>query len=87
MISRTILLSTLLAIFIAGEIVEAADKWLQVQSTNFLRVGNASEGQMRRVGRRLEEFRAALGILFPGIGQRSAKAAAGTGGRRISGID
>ncbi len=49
-----------------------ADKWLSVRSKNFLLVGNASEAQIRRVGRNLEEFRAGLAVLFPIIARQSS---------------
>src|SRR5438093_7692512 len=49
----------------------AADKWISLRSKNFLLVGNASESQIRRVGRNLEEFRAAFGQLFPAITQKN----------------
>jgi tetratricopeptide (TPR) repeat protein len=50
----------------------AADKWLSIQSKNFLLVGNASESAIRRVGRDLEEFRAAFATIFPAVGQQSS---------------
>src|SRR5882672_4616558 len=50
----------------------AADKWLSVRSRNFLLVGNASESQIRRVGRNLEEFRAGFSMLFPAISRESS---------------
>jgi Tfp pilus assembly protein PilF len=58
-----------LSSFVANS--HAADKWLSVRSKNFLLVGNASESSMRRVGRDLEQFRAALAMLFPGVNQQS----------------
>lgn len=51
---------------------QGADKWLSVRSRNFLLVGNASESQMRRAGRNLEEFRAAFGSLFPSIREQAS---------------
>src|SRR5215467_12687144 len=50
----------------------AADKWLSIQSKNFLLVGNASESAIRRVGRDLEEFRAAFAAIFPAVGQQAS---------------
>src|SRR5262245_6387915 len=50
----------------------AADKWIGVRTRNFLLVGNASENQIRDVGRDLEEFRAALSLLFPRVGEPSS---------------
>src|SRR5258705_2990963 len=51
---------------------QAADKWLAIRSKNFLLVGNASESSIRRVGRDLEEFRSALGRIFPGVNKESS---------------
>ena len=45
----------------------AADKWLSIHTKNFLLVGNASESDIRRVGRTLEEFRSAISMLTPNI--------------------
>ena len=45
----------------------AADKWLSIQTKNFLLVGNAGESDIRRVGRTLEEFRSAVAMTFPKI--------------------
>lgn len=39
---------------------EAAAKWTQLQSENFLFIGDASEGEIRHVAERLEQFRDAL---------------------------
>jgi tetratricopeptide (TPR) repeat protein len=50
----------------------AADKWLSIQSKNFLLVGNASESAIRRVGRDLEEFRAAFAVIFPAVAQQAS---------------
>src|SRR5262245_57951654 len=50
----------------------AADKWLSIHSKNFLLVGNASESDIRRVGRILEEFRSALAMMFPKMDQTSS---------------
>src|SRR5690349_24825822 len=61
-----------LAILTVTHPVYAADKWLSIQSRNFLLVGNASESAIRRVGRDLEEFRAAFATIFPSVGQQSS---------------
>src|SRR5262245_60784885 len=50
----------------------AADKWLSINTKNFLLVGNASESEIRRVGRTLEEFRSAVATIFPKMGQTSS---------------
>jgi tetratricopeptide (TPR) repeat protein len=47
----------------------SADKWLSIRFKDFLVVGNAGESDIRRVGRSLEQFRSALGIMFPKIDQ------------------
>src|SRR5687768_8491657 len=50
---------------------EAAAKWTQLQSENFLFIGDASEGQIRRVAERLEQFREALLRVLPGANAQS----------------
>src|SRR5262249_36571370 len=50
----------------------AADKWLSIHTKNFLLVGNASESDIRRVGRTLEEFRSAVSMTFPKMEQTSS---------------
>ena len=47
----------------------AADKWLAVRSKNFLLVGNATEAEIRKVGRYFEEYRTSFGMLFPKVQQ------------------
>src|SRR5215475_10780972 len=49
-----------------------ADKWLSIHTKNFLLVGTASEADIRRVGRTLEEFRSAISMLFPKMEQTSS---------------
>jgi len=66
---RRILL--LLALWLCGSSAYAADKWIKVQTKNFTLVGNASESEIRRTGRTLEEFRSAMGIVFPKMDQNS----------------
>ena len=39
--------------------------WRQLTTPNFRVIGNAGEGDLRRAATRLEQFREALGILFP----------------------
>ena len=68
---RRIILLLTIGIFFA-QVGEGADKWLTVRSRNFFLVGNASEGAIKRVGRNLEEFRAAFTSLFPGISERDS---------------
>jgi tetratricopeptide (TPR) repeat protein len=50
----------------------AADKWVTIRSKNFLLIGSASESEIRRVGRTLEEFRSALAMMFPKMEQVSS---------------
>ena len=47
----------------------AVDKWLSIRSKNFLVVGTASEADIRKVDRFLEEYRKAFAMLFPKIEQ------------------
>ena len=42
----------------------AADKWVRVQSSNFVLVGNASERDIRKVATQLEQFRLAFSKIF-----------------------
>ena len=53
------------------DVVEGADKWLSVETKNFLLVGNASESQIRRVGRTLEQFREGFATIFPAVRNQS----------------
>ncbi len=39
--------------------------WLRLQTSNFTLLGNSSEKDLRRVAQRLEQFREAIGVLFP----------------------
>ena len=43
----------------------ATDKWLSIQTKNFVLTGSASEADIRRIGRTLEEFRSAVAMIFP----------------------
>jgi len=45
----------------------AKDTWVGVRSKNFNLIGNAAEKDVRAVAARLEQFREALSLLFPGI--------------------
>jgi tetratricopeptide (TPR) repeat protein len=47
--------------------VSAKDNWVSVRSKNFFLVGNASEKEIRQVGRKLEQFRGALSVMFPNM--------------------
>ncbi len=57
--------SLLLVVLFAGHgTVAAKDQWIQVKSSNFLLIGNASEKDIRRVATRLEQFRETFRNLF-----------------------
>jgi hypothetical protein len=69
-------LLTLLACLCVGLVAESArgaaptavspqKNWLQLTTPNFRVIGGAGEGALRRVASRLEQFREALGLLFP----------------------
>ena len=64
---------TLMALVLCGiRPAMATDKWVSVRSQNFLFVGDASESQIRRIARELEESRATFAMLFPNAGKKSA---------------
>lgn len=50
---------------------DAAPKWTRLQSENFLFIGDAPEGQIRRVAQRLEQFRDVLLSVLPGTNNQS----------------
>jgi len=55
---KFLLIITLASILILpGGNASARDKWTRVQSRNFTLVGNAGEGDMRKIATKLEEFR------------------------------
>jgi tetratricopeptide (TPR) repeat protein len=45
---------------------DASAKWTKLQSPNFLVIGEASEGQIRRTAQKLEQFRDMLARVLPG---------------------
>ena len=56
-----------LALTVAALLPATADaKWTQVRSANFLFVGDASEGQIRRIAQKLEQFREVMLRALPG---------------------
>jgi tetratricopeptide (TPR) repeat protein len=61
-----------LSVFLSTQPLSAADKWISIRSKNFMLVGSASESDIRRVGRTLEEFRSALTMMFPRMDQASS---------------
>ena len=60
---------TVLFLLLAATPAFSADKWISVRFKDFLLVGNAAEGDIRRIGRSLEEFRSAFGTIFPKMDQ------------------
>jgi hypothetical protein len=58
-------------LFALGLPADAAAKWTELRSENFLFIGNAPEGQIRRVAERLEQFRDVLLRLLPRVRARS----------------
>ncbi|HYJ86943.1 MAG TPA: tetratricopeptide repeat protein [Pyrinomonadaceae bacterium] len=64
---KRVTLSLAFLLFLSAVIpapVVAKDDWVSVRTRNFLLVGNATEKQIRQVGIRLEQFRAAIARLF-----------------------
>jgi tetratricopeptide (TPR) repeat protein len=61
-----------LSVFVLIQPLVAADKWISIRSKNFMLVGSASEAEIRRVGRTLEEFRSAMAMMFPKMDQPSS---------------
>ena len=61
--SLTILVLTLLLLLTVQ--VEGKDSWTRVQSKNFTIVGNVSEGEMRKIAFKLEQFRQTLSLILP----------------------
>jgi tetratricopeptide (TPR) repeat protein len=57
-------LFVLICLFIVIAPVSAKDQWTKVQSKNFTIVGNASEGDMRKIAFKLEQFRQTLSMLL-----------------------
>jgi tetratricopeptide (TPR) repeat protein len=65
------LLSLAVCVFLSQPLF-AADKWQGIHTKNFFLAGNASESDIRRVGRTLEEFRSAIAMVFPRMDQASS---------------
>ena len=64
---KRVTLSLAFLLFLSAVIpapVNAKDAWVSVRTRNFQLVGNTSEKQIRQVGMRLEQFRAAIARLF-----------------------
>ncbi|HEX8494347.1 MAG TPA: tetratricopeptide repeat protein [Pyrinomonadaceae bacterium] len=66
---KTILIALLLLVPVSSQ---AKETWNSIRSKNFLVIGNAGEGEMRKVATRLEQFRQALVIIFPRLKLESA---------------
>src|SRR5262249_32765028 len=62
----------LCGLFVLAQPARAADKWLSIQTKNFQLVGNASDADIRRVGRTLDEFPSAGAMALPKIDQPSS---------------
>jgi tetratricopeptide (TPR) repeat protein len=45
--------------------VSAKENWIKIRSKNFTLIGNTGEGEIRKVGARLEMFREAFAQIFP----------------------
>jgi Flp pilus assembly protein TadD len=68
---RHLIRITVLCLLAAAVPIDVAAKWTQVQSENFTFIGDASEGQIRRVAERLEQFREALLGVLPDASTQS----------------
>ena len=69
---RTAFLCVCVSLCLCGSRAYAADKWVSIHTKNFTLIGNASETDVRRTGRTLEEFRSAMALVFPKVDQISA---------------
>jgi hypothetical protein len=65
LMAMALLAASAAAAVAAGSPVEPQRNWLGLRTANFRLVGNAGEKDLRRVAQRLEQFREALGVLFP----------------------
>jgi tetratricopeptide (TPR) repeat protein len=55
------------AMFIAASACAAREQWNKVESPNFVLVGNADLGEMKKLASKLEQFRLTLTTLFPNL--------------------
>jgi hypothetical protein len=62
-LSLTIALASLL--ILCGDRANGKDRWMRVETKNFTLVGNASEGDIRKIATKLETFRETLSLMFP----------------------
>jgi len=65
-VPRSVLLGllSLLLVIASHSPAAAKDEWLEVRSKNFYLIGNASDKDIRKVARKLEEFRETFRLLF-----------------------
>ncbi|MGB7924389.1 MAG: tetratricopeptide repeat protein [Pyrinomonadaceae bacterium] len=56
-----------LFLLVSGSTGRVKETWTRVESKNFLIVGNASEGELREVALRLEQFREAFAQIFTAV--------------------
>ena len=61
-------------LFIFANQVSAKDTWINVRSTNFNLIGNASEKDIRGVAEKLEQFREVFRLVFPKVSFNSSVA-------------
>jgi tetratricopeptide repeat protein/uncharacterized protein DUF1570 len=62
---------SLSALLVIGAPAVAAAKWTRIRTEHFVFVGDASEGEIRRVAQKLDQFREVLRRVLPGNGTRS----------------
>ncbi len=67
MIYRRFAFLLALVLFTSFLTARAQDRWTQVKSPNFFLIGNASDKDIRKTATRLEQFREAFRLLFPGV--------------------
>ena len=68
--SRAVSLALMIAVLLLPAAADA--KWTEVRSANFLFVGDAPEGQIRRIAQKLEQFREVMLRALPGATSQSA---------------
>jgi len=65
---RSLTIITIVAyLLFAGARADAKDSWHKVQSKNFTLVGNVSDGDMRKIAFKLEQFRETLSLILPKV--------------------
>jgi tetratricopeptide (TPR) repeat protein len=58
-------LATLSLLLLVQTHTVAKDKWVKIESKNFILVGNANEKEIKKVALKLEQFRQTLSLLLP----------------------